>query len=251
MIFRIFIAIWIFLVISGCGSISGSKASLQITSNPQAKIFINDTEFGQTPFFSDQLSANQIYRIRLQSNSGSFTQELELLPNTLSIINRQLSVEDQKSEGETVSLVKGTNGLHILSFPTGSHVFVDGEFKGNTPLNIDNLSLGDHRVTLKKEGFIDRSVRIHIQKDYSVVVSSQLSIEDRPNTVDPLPKVLIKNSPTGFLRVRTDPDINSQELTRVAPGQVFEVLELNNNFARIKIDELTSGWVSSEYIQNL
>ena len=62
---------------------------------------------------------------------------------------------------------------------------------------------------------------------------------------------MIKDSPTGFLRVRENPDINSTEITQVLPGQEFEVLELNNNFAQIKIDELTTGWVSSEYIQNL
>lgn len=236
--------------IFGCGSISGAKASLQITSDPQAKIIINGTDFGQTPFFSDQLSANQTYQINIQTNSGGHVEELRLLPNTLSIINRQLSLEDQKSQGETVSLAKGVNGLKVISFPVASHVFIDGEFKGNTPINIDNLSLGDHRVTVKKEGFVERLVRVHIQANYSVIVNSQLATVDSPKT-NPLPRIVIKDSPTGFLRVRENPDINSTEITQVQPGQEFEVLELNNNFAQIKIDELTTGWVSSEYIQNL
>lgn len=248
--FKLVIPIFLAIIMSGCGQISGPKASLQITSDPQSKVLINGTEFGQTPFFSDQLSAGQTYLVKIQSNSGSYTQELKLLPNTLSIINRQLSLEDQKSQGETVSLTKGSSGLKVLSFPDSAHVFIDGKFKGIAPLNIDNLQLGDHRVSIRKEGFIERSVRVHTQADYSVVVQTQLAIEDKP-AQKALLKVLIKDSPTGFLRVRSGPDINSEEITRVNPGQEFEVLDSSSNFVQIKIDELTNGWVSSEYVQNL
>ncbi len=246
-IFIIFLSIFL---VSGCDSVSSVKASLQITSDPQSKVIINGTEFGQTPFFSDQLSAGQTYQIKIQSNSGNHTEELKLLPNTLSIINRQLSLEDRKSQGETINLVKGKNGIKVLSFPNSSHVFVDGDFKGNAPINIDNLASGDHRVTVKKEGFVERSVRVHTQNDYSVVASFQLALESSQNKTI-LPKIVIKDSPTGFLRVREGPDINSNEISQVSPGQEFEVLDVKSNFVQIKIDELTSGWVSSEYIQNL
>lgn len=248
--FNFVIPVLLSLLIVGCGQISGSKASLQITSDPQSKVLINGTEFGQTPFFSDQLSANQTYQVKIQSNSGSYTQELKLLPNTLSIINHQHSLDEQKSQGETISLVKGSNGLKVLSFPNSAQVFVDGKFEGIAPLNIDNLQLGDHRVTVRKEGFVERSVRVHTRIDYSVVVNSQLAIKDKP-LVKALKKVLIKDSPTGFLRVRSGPDINSEETDQVSPGQIFEVLDVNSNFVQIKIDELTSGWISSEYAQNL
>lgn len=236
-------------ILFGCNSSITAKAALQITSDPQSKIIINGTEYGTTPFFTDQLTANQNYQIKIQSNSGGFTSTLKLLPQTLTIINRQLRNIEQKSQGETISLEKG-NGLKVLSTPSGAHVFIDGDFKGNSPINIGSLSLGDHRISVKKEGFVERSVRVQIRNDYTVIVDMQLATEDPPaQTI--LPKVRIKDSPTNFLRVRTDPDINSPEITRVTPGQEFEVLDIVNNFVQIKIDELTTGWVSSEYVQNL
>ncbi len=239
-----------FLLITGCNSVAGSKSSLQITSDPQAKIIINGTDFGQTPFFSDQLDSNQTYQIKIQSNSGAYSEEIRLLPNTLTVINRQLSSIEQKTQGETVSLISGKNGLKVITLPSGAHVFVDGDFKGNSPLNVDNLSLGDHRISVKKDGFIERSVRVHVQQNYTVVANFQLSVVDDVKKVE-LPKIIIKDSPTGFLRVRLNPDINSPEISQVSPGQQFEVLDLNNNFVQIKIDELTTGWVSSEYVQGL
>ncbi|MFY7787512.1 MAG: PEGA domain-containing protein [Thermoflexibacteraceae bacterium] len=61
-----FILAFILLLFSSCATItSGSKQNVVITSNPQAaKIFINDSEVGKTPF-ATKLLRKQTHRVKI------------------------------------------------------------------------------------------------------------------------------------------------------------------------------------------
>ena len=45
--------------------------------------------------------------------------------------------------------------LAVASDPPGAAVYVDGQFAGETPLDVTNLQPGDHRVRLVKEGYLE------------------------------------------------------------------------------------------------
>jgi hypothetical protein len=47
--------------------------------------------------------------------------------------------------------------LSVASDPAGAQVFVDGELRGQTPLQVDRVSPGDHRVKVVKDGYLDNS----------------------------------------------------------------------------------------------
>ena len=47
--------------------------------------------------------------------------------------------------------------LAITSEPAGAAVFVDGQPRGVTPLQVPDMSAGDHRVRLVKDGYLDNS----------------------------------------------------------------------------------------------
>lgn len=51
---------------------------------------------------------------------------------------------------------KGTAQISAQQDPT--QVFFDGEAKGNSPLTLGELEPGEHRITVKKEGFVDFEV---------------------------------------------------------------------------------------------
>ena len=48
-----------------------------------------------------------------------------------------------------------TGALAIASDPSGAAVYVDGQFSGRTPLNVDRLQAGDHRVRVVKDGYLE------------------------------------------------------------------------------------------------
>jgi len=61
------------------------------------------------------------------------------------------------------------------------------------------------------------------------------------------PYVLIKDTPTGFLRVRTEASTGSAELARVKPGDKYGYLDTKDTWYKIKLDASRSGWVSNQY----
>lgn len=69
----------------------------------------------------------------------------------------------------------------------------------------------------------------------------------------PKPFVIIKDTPTGFLRVREEPQTGSKELSQVQPGEKFTYSDVFENGAwfKIKYDGTNSGWVSGQYVEKV
>jgi len=68
------------------------------------------------------------------------------------------AIANDPTGGEGVAdSVAADAALEITSFPPGAAAFVDGQLRGETPLRIETLSSGSHRVTVFKEGY--RKVR--------------------------------------------------------------------------------------------
>ena len=66
-----------------------------------------------------------------------------------------------------------------------------------------------------------------------------------------VPKIIILNTPTGFLRVREEPTISSLEIGRVKPQEEYELIEEGDGWFKIKVIPPAGGdivgWVSSQY----
>jgi len=60
--------------------------------------------------------------------------------------------------------------------------------------------------------------------------------------------IVVKQTPTGWLRVRDLPSLNGVEVARVNVGSKYEVLEEKEDWTKIKITDSSAGWVSSEYV---
>ena len=68
---------------------------------------------------------------------------------------------------------KGT--LSVESEPAGAAVFVDGAFKGETPLNLENVTAGDHRVRLQKDGYLENARIISVTAGKASTVRVRLT----------------------------------------------------------------------------
>ena len=63
--------------------------------------------------------------------------------------------------------------------------------------------------------------------------------------------VIIKETPTGWLRVREEPGIGYPEIAKVYPGESYPLLEESGEWYKIKIDEEIKGWVFSMYVNKV
>jgi hypothetical protein len=61
------------------------------------------------------------------------------------------------------------------------------------------------------------------------------------------PYALIKDTPTGFLRVRFDPSTSASEAGRVQPGEKYSILDTKNGWYQISVNSEITGWISGQY----
>ena len=57
-------------------------------------------------------------------------------------------------------------GLEIRSYPRGANVYLDNRYMGITPLLLDDVEPGRHKLNLKMEGYYSESEWIDYSGDY-------------------------------------------------------------------------------------
>lgn len=244
------------LFLSGCQAIGTSKpAALQVTSVPEASIFLDGKHIGKTPFFSDQLKSGE-YLLKISASEASYVDKVILTGGTLTVVNRELSNNFLAQSGETLWLDSGKKGLFVSSLPGKADMTIDGRLVGKTPFLLDEIEDGEHKIILTKAGFIDREFSIKTSSKYQVManvtLASEVAKNPQPSPV-PLPqveKVKVLATSVGFLRVRREPSLTAAEIGRVKTGDELEVIQETKDWIKVKF-EGKQGWISAQYTKKL
>ena len=69
---------------------------------------------------------------------------------------------------------KDTPSMSVISDPVGALVKLDGEVKGETPITINNIKVGEHDLEISKDGFETRTLRPDIKEGIKLNVDSKL-----------------------------------------------------------------------------
>lgn len=247
------------------------KGALQVTSKPVSKVYLDDKYIGRTPISktepADMLQAGN-YNLKLEpldTRYQPYQEKISIATGIMTVVDRTFRT-DSLSEGSVISLSplsdKETAELEVIAIPVGSAVTLDSEPIGTTPLSHKNPTESDHIIRIQKSGYNEKSIRIRTPRGFKLTVIAYLSIgEDtiQPDeevtpepksaspTPSPLPSALILDTPTGFLRVRQSPDINSPQITTVAPGKTYPIINEQTGWYQIKLENEQTGWISSEY----
>ncbi|MBI4080761.1 MAG: SH3 domain-containing protein [Candidatus Levybacteria bacterium] len=249
-----------------------SKGALQVTASPQSKVFLNGKQIGQTPLCkceeNDMLATGE-YTIRLVPNDSRFTEfqeKITITRSVLTVVDRKFG-EGADSEGSIISLSpiadKKAVQLLVLSLPDRVEVLVDESVSGFSPVLLKDLTVSDHTLKLRKNGYKDKTIRIRTQPGYKLTAIMYLSIDGNKEALtlpeaspsaSPTPaiaKVEILQTPTGFLRVRSEASTGAGEVGRVTPGETFEIVTEEDEWYQIKLANGKQGWVSSQYARKL
>ncbi len=176
----------IILLASGC-TLNGSNAGIQIKSSPSSKVFINDKETGTTTYKNEKLKPGE-YTIKLESGDKVWSDKVRLTENTILYINRELTTDPQLQSGEIVSLERG-KGITVVTTPSQVEVSLDSKVQGNTPRLIPSVSPGIHEISLTKEGYEPKKIKIKAVNGYKIVIEVQLKPENlEPTTPSPTPE---------------------------------------------------------------
>ena len=245
------------------------KGALQVTSLPESKVYLNGKFIGNTPLCkcspSDMLLVGD-YTVGIVPNQAGLKpieEKITINKSTLSVIDRSFA-DGALSSGSVITLEvpsdKKALEVMVVSFPDKSSVFIDNNLVGITPLLLKNITESDHDLKLTKEGYMDKSIRIRTAM--GLRLKSIITLGINPETSSPsgapnpsvslapsITKILILDTPTGFLRVREESSIASVEVDRVNPGDTFDMISEKEGWFEIKLSNGKTGWVSSQYAQ--
>lgn len=244
------------------------KGALQVTSVPQSKVYLDSKLLGTTPLCACELAQMLLvgdYIIKLIPTDGSFRpfeEKVTINKSTLTVVDRTFA-DNGEGDGSIISLSPLSNKedieVLVISLPDKANVFLDNNPVGTTPLLLKQVSESDHDLKVTYDGYKDKILKIKTALGFrlsSLVflgVNTDLSSvpvassEALPSPTIVVSKVLILNTPTGFLRVREGASVNSLEIARVLPGETYELDSEKEGWFKIKLADGKIGWISSSY----
>jgi hypothetical protein len=154
------------------------------------------------------------------------------------------------------------------------------EDKGISPIKLTNVSTGEYELSVYLPGFIKRTQKIVITKGHIVDAQFNLSLDPDYKTIDELikenekkeasaqanlslnsltpsitpivsKKIIISNTETGFLNVRKEPRITSQQIDQVKEGEEYVYDEVINDWYKIVLKDGSKGWVTGQYVKEM
>lgn len=128
----------------------------------------------ESSFSEDKLSFNAVDNF---SDSNNLTEELEPASSEFSGNNSSLSLENESASPTNNSSmpVKEVGSLYINSIPIESTIYLNGHDMGRTPLNIDNLPVGNYSLVLALEGYETFETKVDILAGKTTTVYQPLA----------------------------------------------------------------------------
>lgn len=228
-------------------------SGISVLSEPtEATVFLDGQEVGKTPFEEKGLEVGD-HAVKLEKEKASWEGRVRLSAGTVTVVNRDLSSDPASSAGETLSLNKG-KGLTVVSNPSEALVEIDGKSYGKTPATFD-IAIGEHTILVSHTNYLNRSIKADLPDNFNLTVSVDLALSEADLTTAPTPVITqtpeatVKQTPTGFLRVRDKPNLNGREIAQVKPGETLILLEELGSWDRIRLSNGAEGFVSSAYVE--
>ncbi len=274
------------LIIFGAVKLLGSRApkegELRVDATPAVSVFLDNKHIGRTPLKEKVTAGEYTIRLVAESTTGEFAPwqaKISVGPNLLTYVNAVLSESELSSAVDVLWLEKSVAGkpeLSIITNPDGASVVLDDVTKGITPLTVSDLAVGDHNLTVTSPGFLTRTMKVKLTAGYKLIASMKLALSAGgvPATTEATPAattsttptpslkpgssatssatpqkpyVVIKDTPTGFLRVRMEPSTAATEAGRVNPGEKYHLFNQQTGWYQISHDGTNKGWISAQY----
>jgi len=253
--------------LGGC-SLSPKRSAIEINSYPVAKVYLDDKEVGMTPYKNKNLKPGEV-EVKLVTNDNNWSRKIKLQNNINTVVDWEFGKSNENSGGYILYLEKTGDkkkaGLMVMSDPSGATLSVDNEIKGFTPMKISNVGEGDRHLSITYPGHKNTDVFVKAVKEYQLVLEvilaketveivdqietkTEIQIENQ-DLLEQLPKVKIKETETGWLKVREASSSASKEIQRVNPGEVFDMLLQDGDWTKIDLGGNKIGWVSSKYVE--
>jgi hypothetical protein len=281
---RVFVVVLLIIIgIAGFGFqyffVQNKEASgIKVYSDPPSSVFINDKLIGKTPIEAKYSSGEYVLKLIPEDSSSAVSswQGRVMLSSSLeTYVKRELGSSELTSAGDILFLEKISGNeaeINITSMPDAAKIAIDGQEKGISPLYVKDAPTGEHDIAVSSPGYKGRTVRVQVISGYKLNVNFQLALSniDASATssasinLTPTPQVtgsgsqeiskpyvLIKDTPTGFLRVRDSASTGGKEVAQVKPGEKYPFIESKEGWLKIAYEKDKEGWISDRYSEKV
>jgi len=246
--------------LSSC-SLSPKKSGLEIMSFPIAKVYINNKEMGSTPYKNMNLKPGE-NEVKLISGNKEWKRKIDLQNNINTVIDWQFGDDSNGDSGYILYLEKTGDkkaSLLVNTNPDKTTINIDGEVKGISPIKVSEISEGDRQLLISFPGYKDVNIFMKAISGYQLVVNVKLAVEKNNieqiinsgseinNNLEKVGKVTIKETETGWLKVREASSSSGKEITRIKPGEQYTLLEEGTDWYKIDLGNNKNGWISATY----
>lgn len=260
-------------ILVAIGFFKQKSAGILIEAEPVSTVYIDGVLVGKTPYETNREAEEILIQLVPDmvedQQLDDYETKVNLEPGVKTIIKRWFNLDKDLTSGIIVSFEKigGEESLiTVVSVPGNSQIFIDGKAYGFAPIRT-KINAGDHQLLVSHIGYLDKSLPIRIYKGYKLTAVVKLTKDVNPEpTPQPvlsentqnLGEIEILETGVGFLRVRSEPNTNSEVVGQVVPGEIYDVLEVNEDSLWYKIKVILEtnegesseieGWVSGEFV---
>ena len=250
------------------GSLKPKSAGIVIETTPAANVFIDGEQVGRTPYDGTRKPGEITIKLipeSFEAPLAPFETKVTLIAGIETVVKREFGESDEASSGEIISFEKVGGkeaSLAVVSIPDAAQISIDGSIRGFAPYKTSSIVPGEHLVTVYAPGFSEKSFSIGTVEGYKLTVVVKLKpngeevLSDEDDKAPEEPKqeeVEILSTPTGFLRVRSEPSTAGEEVAQVEPGDRFPYLDKDEDtgWFKIEYEDGEEGWVSNQYAKKV
>ncbi|KKT10807.1 hypothetical protein A2473_01530 [candidate division WWE3 bacterium RIFOXYC2_FULL_42_13] len=251
---------------------------LRVISEPSgAKVYIDNSEVGVTPFLSNNIS-NGDYELKV-AIAGFEPQSSRITINKGYTLNTTFKLFPLPVP-QKISAFEGSKNIYDLSsdnnvVTTSPQEWAKAVVYWNKSRGLNIEGTGENKesffelfLSYKGDLFNAEGTPITTKEELSSIKSeskiaylggtvdglglskeAKQTIETLLGTIATGKQAKIKATPTGWLRVRSEPSLNGTEITRVDTGGMYQVLEEQTGWVKIKVSGTSEGWVSADYVE--
>lgn len=141
-----------------------TAGSIHVTSSPSgAAIYLNGNYRGTAPLTIQSLSP------------GTYTLEAERSGYRSDLSTVTVRAGQQSNIQFTLTPIEQYGAIKVTSSPSGAYVYMDGVYKGRTPLTLSSVSTQKHNIELDLSGYYDWRTTVTVSTGVTSYVNAHLT----------------------------------------------------------------------------
>ena len=154
------IASCIFTVIS---KVVPQYGEISVTSTPSyAEVYVDGVHRGQTPLPLSNIKVGKHTIKVTKKDYYDWSRTVQVKSNTAAYVSARLEP------------IPKTGSIYINSTPSNAKAYLEGAYRGRTPLTISNLEVGEYQIRISKDGYYDWYSTVQIKQNITAQVFAQL-----------------------------------------------------------------------------